>query len=245
MRSVTDDPEVSNKVHIWRIPLSQPQERINLFFESLSPEEKQRCTRFHSARDRRRFTVARGSLRVILSEYLNKSPTELQITNGPFGKPFLVHSNSIYQLEFNLSHCEDLALIAVTNERLVGIDVERVRELRNLHLILDRFFTVEEREFVDSAARGQRFAAFLSLWSRREACAKALGLDLAAALSELCVPVYPQGSNILLGHLGDVITDRGYSKMHWFLRDLELGPYHVGAVSVEGKKCSLVMQEFK
>lgn len=239
------DLEFAETVHVWRISLSQPQDRINRLFESLSLEEKHKSTRFHFERDRRRYTIARGSLRVILSEYLNESPTELRITNGPFGKPFLVHSNSIYQLQFNLSHCEDLALIAVTNERLVGIDVERVRELRNLRLILDRFFTSEEREFVDSAPRGQRFAAFLTLWSRREACAKALGLNLAAALSGLNVPVYPQGLNILLSHLGDVTTDRGESKTHWFLRDLELGPYHVGAVSVEGKKCSLVMQEFK
>lgn len=240
MRPVASDPKLGDEVHVWRISLSPPQDRINLFFESLSPEEKQRSTRFHLDRDRRRFTVARGSLRSILSEYLNKSPAELQFASGPYGKPFIVHTSSIHEIQFNLSHCEDLVLIAVTDRRLVGIDVERVQKLRNLHLMLDRFFTGQEREFVDSAPRGQKFAAFLTLWSRREACAKALGLGLAAALSALDVPVYPQGSNILLGHLGDGITDRGESKKQWFVRDLALGPYHVGAVSVEGKKCSLV-----
>ena len=236
MQSPENHFTLPREVHIWRVSLQQQQDVVARHRMLLSPEEKQRSARFHFEKDKRRYTVARGSLRTILSGYIRRSPDELRFDTGRYGKPFLAGLGEAEELGFNLSHCEDLALIAVTSGRAVGVDVEKIREMQDLSLILNRFFTVEERELVDSFPGEERTAAFLSLWVRREAAAKARGLNLSAALSKINLPLYPLGEGICIEE-PDHCT--------WFIQDLKLDPYHVGAVCVEGKNCSLVIREFK
>jgi len=229
-------PPSHTEIHIWRVSLSQSQDGVADLDDVLCDEEKQRSARFHFEKDKRRYTVARGSLRKILSGYIRRTPDELRFATGRYGKPFLAGPGEAEELEFNLSHCEDLALIAVTSGRSVGVDVEKVREMQDLSLILNRFFTAEERELVDSFPGEERATAFLALWVRREAAAKARGLDLSAALSKTNLPLYP---------LGEGICIEEPDHRTWFVQDLKLDPDHVGAVCVEGKNCSLVIREFK
>ncbi len=236
MQSPANHFTLSREVHIWRVSLQQQQDVVARHRMLLSPEEKQRSTRFHFEKDKRRYTVARGSLRTILSGYIRRSPDELRFDTGRYGKPFLAGLGEAEELGFNLSHCEDLALIAVTSGRSVGVDVEKIREMQDLSLILNRFFTAAERELVDSFPGEERTAAFLALWVRREAAAKARGLNLSAALSKINLPLYP---------LGEGICIEEPDHRTWFIQDLKLDPYHVGAVCVEGKNCSLVIREFK
>ncbi|MBA7568624.1 4'-phosphopantetheinyl transferase Sfp [subsurface metagenome] len=236
MQSPANHLPLPREVHIWRVSLQQQQDVVARHRMLLSLEEKQRSARFHFERDRGRYTIARGSLRTILSGYIGRSPGELRFDTGRYGKPFLVNLGEAEELEFNLSHCEDLALIAVTSGQSVGVDVEKIREMQDLSLILNRFFTVEERGLVDSFPDGERTAAFLSLWVRREAAAKARGLNLSAALSKTNLQLYP---------LGEGICIEEPDQRTWFIQDLKLDPYHVGAVCVEGKKCSFVIREFK
>ncbi|MER7848012.1 4'-phosphopantetheinyl transferase superfamily protein [Kitasatospora sp. NPDC096077] len=81
-------------------------------------------------------------------------------------------------LHFNLSHSGELALLAVA-PRPVGVDVELVRSGRDVDRLSRRFFPAPERELV---ARGGR-PAFARLWTRKEACVKAVGGRLAEGLA--------------------------------------------------------------
>ena len=236
MQSPANHFTCPREVHIWRISLHQQQDVVARHRMLLSPEEKQRSEQFHFEKDQRRYTVARGSLRTILAGYIGRSPEELRFGTGRYGKPFLTGLGEAEKLEFNLSHCEDLALIAITSGRFVGVDVEKVREMQDLSLILNRFFTAEERDLIDSFPGEERTAAFLALWVRREAAAKARGLNLSAALAKTNLPLYP---------LGEGICIEEPDQRTWSIQDLKLDPYHVGAVCVEGKKCSFVIREFK
>jgi 4'-phosphopantetheinyl transferase len=276
MRDAEKDPEnctwLNQAVHVWRVPLSQPSNVAARLEALLSPEEARRASRFHFAKDRRRYAVARGALRTILSDYLEASPQELRFANGRFGKPYLLSPNALNglsrasrgetaarsrdvesargepaapQLHFNLSHCEDLALIAVSAEHLVGVDVEKVRGISELSHIVERYFSGEEKRFLDSVPKEERPRAFLALWSRREATAKALGLDLSAALGAVKVPVYRMGESILLRHLGDLETDAGEKRPTWLVRDLDLDGAHVGALCSEGPKRLVQYADFR
>ena len=236
MQSPANHFTLPREVHIWWVSLQQQQDVVARHRMLLSPEEKQRSARFHFEKDKRRYTVARGSLRTIISGYIRRSPDELRFDTGRYGKPFLAGLGEAEELGFNLSHCEDLALIAVTSGRSVGVDVEKIREMQDLSLILNRFFTAAERELVDSFPGEERTTSFLALWVRREAAAKARGLNLSAALSKMNLPLYPLGEGICIEEPDHRI---------WFIQDLKLDPYHVGAVCVEGKNCSLVIREFK
>jgi len=254
----------AEQIHIWRVPLSQPQNVVTRLEGILSPEEKERAARFHFAKDRTRYTISQGALRTILAKYLQQSAEQLCFHRGRFGKPYLaglsehaggdeagrrnVGSTSAavnpLELQFNLSHCEDLALIAVSDQRLVGVDVERVRDVGQLESIVDRYFNQGEKLLLASTSPRERPITLLTLWSRREAAAKALGLNLAAALSTVKMPVYPTGGSVPLPELADLETDMGEKRPAWFIRDLELDKGHVGALCIEGPQIRVVFRDF-
>jgi 4'-phosphopantetheinyl transferase len=223
-----------DEVHVWRIPLDRPPEEVASCRSLLSPEETRRSEAFHFEKDRRRYAVARGALRLILAGRLGTAPEALRFEVGPHGKPFLAGGRGP---GFNLSHCEDLALVAVAAaERAVGVDVERVRPLQDLRSIEERYFSPEEREFLQPAG-ADRARAFLALWTRREAAAKALGLDLQAALATIKIPVYPPGGTVVLAGLAE--SGGG----PWSLHDLALDSDHIGSLCVQGPSCGIVLHE--
>ncbi|HVT27107.1 MAG TPA: hypothetical protein VHE81_03730, partial [Lacipirellulaceae bacterium] len=116
-----------NEIHVWLCNLSVCASAQSLLRGYLSAEEKQRAARFHLDRDRNRFVVARGALRNILAQYLRQRPSQLQIHYGAEGKPALTPDSAGRSLSFNLSHSEDIAVLALGWDRNIGIDVERVR----------------------------------------------------------------------------------------------------------------------
>src|SRR5437868_11828076 len=119
-------PEISpNGLHIWRVSLEVPWSWN--FDEALSLDDRMRADRFRFESDRRRFCVARASLRLILGRYLKGKPGRLRFETGEYGKPFLADEKLSGGLCFNLSHSNQLALIAITRDREVGVDVEYMR----------------------------------------------------------------------------------------------------------------------
>ncbi len=63
-------------------------------------------------------------MRDLLGRYLERPAEMLALSLQPGGKPFLD-----LPIKFNLSHCADTALLAVTPTAEVGVDVERLREV--------------------------------------------------------------------------------------------------------------------
>ncbi len=132
----------------------------------LSPDEAERAARFKFDKDRTRWTEARSALRCILAGYLNAEPTSLEFSYGEHGKP------AIAGLEFNLSHSGDFAMIAVTENTPVGIDIERIRPDVDIAKLLNR---LGEKDLPATATE------LYSRWTRREASTKAVGGQLFTA----------------------------------------------------------------
>ena len=125
-------------VHLWRAHLEvTPQ-----ISATLSHGEWLQAGRFHFERDRERFIAARGLLRLILARYLGASPCGLRFSTGPHGKPELAAPASA--LRFNLSHSDDLMLLAVTHGREVGVDLEFMRDDVPFETLADYYFEPEE-----------------------------------------------------------------------------------------------------
>jgi 4'-phosphopantetheinyl transferase len=225
-------------MQIWRIPLPLPEKTIARLNEWLSPEERERIARYHFAEDRARYTSARGALRVILASCLNEHPRSLSFGYGSFGKPHLTGVAAGHGIEFNLSHCSDLALIGVAVGAQVGVDVEAVREIPEMDQIVERHFTEQERSAIAAAgpASDARLRSFLQFWTRREAAAKARGLDLSAALSDLGVPPYSVSGGATFEQQGQGV---------WALQDLELDVRHTGALCVAGPTRVAVFRDFE
>ena len=137
--------------------LSEPRTVI------LSAEEEARAARFKFEKDRVRWTRARSSLRAVLAIYTRSDPAQLVLTYGEHGKPSL---NGFGELEFNLSHAGEYALIAVSQRVPVGIDIERMRPNLDMRPLLERLG--EERLPETRVELYQR-------WTIRESRSKAAG----------------------------------------------------------------------
>src|SRR5579884_4058144 len=114
-------------VHVWSFTLEGPPDLVERCRRTLSPEERHRADRFVFARDRVRYTIAHAVLRHLLSRYCGEMPESLQFVAGTAGKPVLQTAAAEPPLRFNLTHSEDRALLAVSRNLELGVDLERVR----------------------------------------------------------------------------------------------------------------------
>ena len=72
-------------------------------------------------------------------------------------------------IRFNVSHSQDLALLAVTRSREIGVDVEYVRPEVEIESLAERFFSPQERTDIRSLSEDARVAAFFHCWTCKEA----------------------------------------------------------------------------
>ncbi|MEO8353677.1 MAG: 4'-phosphopantetheinyl transferase superfamily protein [Chthoniobacteraceae bacterium] len=163
----------AGEVHLWRTTLGSPRTSDR---DLLSPDEWIRAERFHFTRDCDRFVAARVFLRRILSRYLGCGPGEIRFRRGPNGKPEIDGAATL--LRFNLSHSEDLMLLAVTQVREVGVDLEALRP-NAPYEISDRYFAPEDAWLIRTLPAPAKHQRFYELWTRTEALLKASGAGFA------------------------------------------------------------------
>ena len=167
------------EIHLWRAALDNPI-RLAGAEAVLSREEILRARHFVNATDRDRFIAAHGALRMVLGLYLSADPQSLEFRTGPMGKPSLVQTFT--DLRFNLSHSGELALIAISRGREVGVDVERVQGDIEFDPIVEHYFEPTEAWDIRTAPAQERAGRFFDLWTRKEACVKAEGSGLGTKM---------------------------------------------------------------
>lgn len=173
----------TNRIDIWEFPLdSLPKEAHSL----LNAEELARANRFYFERHRRRFTVARSILRLILSRYLHCDARQMTFHYNQYGKPQLHHAQA---LEFNLSHSQDLALLAVGQQFSLGIDLEFFSE-RPYEEIANHLFSEQELERFLALPTSLKPLAFFQIWAQKEAFIKACGMGLSYPTKRFDVSVF-------------------------------------------------------
>lgn len=160
---------------LWRVDLdaTPPPEAV----ACLSEEEWERARRFVFARDRSRYVAAHAALRGVLSSQTGIPGAFLDFSIGAFGKPALVDPVDV---RFNLSHSQSVALIAIGDDTDIGVDLEVLRSMPDAQSLAQTYFTSAERQALDAVAPELRDRAFLTCWTRKEACLKATGMGLSA-----------------------------------------------------------------
>lgn len=163
----------TDSIHIWCIDLDGA---VGDLAELLSTEEQKRADAKYRAQERNRFILGRGALRSILGNYLNVSGDVLRFNQGEKGKPVI--GNTGLNLEFNLTHCEGMALLAVAKTIPIGIDLERIRA-RPLQLkVAQRMFSEEIYQELEQLPSDQLDLAFYQHWTELEARAKCEGAGI-------------------------------------------------------------------
>lgn len=168
MREAITWYRVIDGVHIWRAALDDP--RWSGPAELPAPE-RERAANILRERDARRWVASRWALRCVLGRYLEIAADAVELELGANGKPRLRHGRGP---EFNLSHSEGLALVAVA-ERPVGVDVEAIRPGRDLLALAERALPPEDATAVRAAEESGRAEVFYAAWARHEARLKCLG----------------------------------------------------------------------
>ena len=155
-------------VHVWAVRLDSPAAHVDALYATLSTDERARAGRFHFERDRHRYICARGSLRQLLSRYVDVRAEEFTFSYGPHGKPAL--SGRFHgALAFNVSHSDQLTLVAIGRGIELGVDVEAVRAFDDADRIASTFFAPRENERLRRLPDGVRTDAFFACWTRKEA----------------------------------------------------------------------------
>ncbi len=227
--SPIDDFGPPDEVLVWRFALDQPSAVVEDLVSLLSPEERRRADRFGRAELRDRYAVGRGTLREILGRMLRRDPRQVRLAYGRNGKPFLEGEPGPPALEFNLSHSQGQAVLAVARGRRVGVDLERIRPRDDVERLAARYFSPSECDALLALPGSRRLAAFLRCWTLKEAYLKAIGDGLSAGLDAFEVSLDPNSPPRLLR-----VEGRPDEPSRWRFVELDAGPEAVGALAVEG-----------
>jgi len=161
---------MTEEVQVWVASLEVPDARYSALSRILSQEEQSRAKSMAPILARR-FTVARGILRSLLSGFTGTAAEKLRFMYGTSGKPSLAD----HDIHFNVSHSAELGLFAFAPDRPVGVDVENERPVRRLLDVAQRFMSEDEIRSLAATAPEERDTAFLRSWVVREARLKAEG----------------------------------------------------------------------
>jgi len=173
-------------VDVWRIGLARPAAEVTALHRLLDPAERSRANMFRAERDRRRFVVARATLRMVLAEYAGLEPHRVKFTVRPGGKPVLARNSVTGALHFNLAHSGELALCAVA-DRAVGVDLEQLEHHDDMQRVAQHFFSEVEARTLGALSGIDRTHYFFRTWVRKEAYLKACGEGLARDTSRFTV----------------------------------------------------------
>lgn len=174
-------------VSLWWCVLTASSSTRSTLEAWLSDAERARMLRFGTDALRARYLVGRGTLRWLLANALGRAPRDVAIGRGVRGRPRLA---DVPDVDFNVTHTGDRAMVAIAHGVGVGVDLERGERALNVVGVARKFMTAGERASLSTdpdAARRQ----LLRLWTCKEALSKATGDALSAPFGQIEVALAP------------------------------------------------------
>jgi 4'-phosphopantetheinyl transferase len=184
----------------------------------LDAADKERAARYRYVAARRRFEQAHVALRRVLAGYLDADPASLRFSSDERGRPVLAGAHAGQPLDFSQSRTDDLALIAVSPDR-VGADVESVRPRTALADLARSHYTAAELDCLASDRDGSWLHGFYRHWTAKEAYLKAVGIGMAG-LRDVSLDCGPSPG----------ILWRGAPAVGWVVSPVIVTPDHVATV---------------
>lgn len=212
-------------VHLWTAPLDVDDHRMDEMLHRLSPSEQKRVNALLEERAVRQYVVSRAMQRHLLASYVGGAPGDISFGVVAMGKPTLSRPNDI-GLTFNTTHSGNLVIIAITANRDVGVDVEKVKPIPRALQVAKRCFSHDEFEMLSALPPDGLDRAFLSIWVRREGTAKARGDSVWRGLASW--------------KNGEIENSPG--RHEWTVEPLDLGPEFVGVVVARGNDWRVEMR---
>jgi 4'-phosphopantetheinyl transferase len=164
-------------VDLWLLDLSRLDNVATDHLTILSADELIRADTFK--KNRQHFLATRILLRKALAHYTQLNAQDLVFLRTSQGKPFLM-GDPVF---FNLSHCDQFAVLAVSTQGAIGVDIESFAK-HNFLKIAQRYFHPEELQALSSCEDSERSILFYKLWTLKEAFFKAMGGGISTGLNK-------------------------------------------------------------
>ncbi|MDZ7719330.1 MAG: 4'-phosphopantetheinyl transferase superfamily protein [Balneolaceae bacterium] len=218
-----------NTVHIWVV-----ETNYNSLPNFLSAAERKRWNGFYFSQDKQTFYQSHNALRLILSRYLSEKPSEIEYELTSFGKPFLKNK----KLQFNLSHTNTMAVIAVTEDSEIGVDIENLNRKVEYDDLAKRFFCETEYQKLVQVYPEKKRNVFFNCWTRKEAFIKAVGEGLSYPLNDFEVTLL-SNEPVQINH----IQQNFETPKQWTLDSKNLDEYTI-ATAVKRENSNFESREF-
>jgi len=218
----------ANRIETWKAWVPALSAQIPRLAAWLAEDESERAGRFRFEGDRRTSIVSRGGLRLLLARRLACDPAALRFTYSQYGRPELAFP-AAPELRFSVSHSGDLVVYALARGVEIGIDVEKIRPMKDAPAVARRFFSETEQRSLAAAGPDRSLQAFFTCWTRKEAYIKATGVGLSTPLDRFSVGVLPEEATAILE-----IDGSAEKAAAWELHDLELEAGYASALAVRG-----------
>jgi len=222
-------PVDRNEVHLWRASTQLSPAAATGLEALLSNDERAKARRYRRDTDRTHYVASHAMSRLVLSRYVGLRPGSLTFSIGAQGKPKLeCDSNS--PIFFNLSHSGDLALLAISGDPAVGVDIEEINGDVDVPALALTVLSDSELRMLRAAPAGAQRALFFRSWVRKEAVLKGcgLGLTMEPQRVETVESVSVEDGSAVM-----VLPDGEPTK--WGVREVELGDRYAAAVAAPGR----------
>lgn len=186
----------NNDIHVWCVfcdAITDPQ-LLSRYHSLLNENEKSQHRRFYFEKHRHQYLVTRALVRSVLSLYEKRvTPEQWQFKKNNYGKPYISNIDLVTHLRYNLSHTDELIVMAVILNQEIGIDVEYLPRLGMMSDIANKFFSPHEAKQLQGLREEQKINRFCDLWTLKEAYIKACGMGLSIPLNHFSYSFSPDG----------------------------------------------------
>lgn len=166
------------QIHLWLfIPgHSLTSGQLSTYRSIMDSGERDAEAFFVRLEDRHRHVATRAILRLVLSRYCDKQPSDWRFERTYYGRPFIANPMLDEQhLHFNLSHSRSAIAIAVSRNPLLGVDVEESAHFPSYMEIAKTCCSAREMADLQSIPADLRAERFVEYWTLKEAYIKACG----------------------------------------------------------------------
>ncbi len=220
------------EVHLWLARTDLPDQSLARLEAPLSEQELRRAAGYRFDADRRRFVAAHGLLRALLGAYIGCAPRDVPMATGMHGKPYIVAAAAGAAgapLHFNISHSEAWFAAAVAMDP-VGVDVEVPSKRRSSTQLADIVLSPAERAAFARLPEAALRERLYSLWTRKEAVLKALGVGLTESMRSISMTVGTESPPRVTG-----FADDADDPAEWLLHEFAPAPGVVGALALRAR----------
>ena len=216
---------LKGEVHLYTISLHTSCEQAQRLRAVLTPEENKKASFYKPELIQQRYIVTQAVLRMLLAKLLGIRPREVRLATHKKGKPYLLNDPSIF---FNISNSYDTCVYAFTRSAEVGVDIEKIRDLPDIDMLIDKNLTPGEKKFVMREPR-IRLKRFIQFWTFKEAFLKGIGEGMRLTPENLEFSL-EDGTIRLLS------VNYGFTTAEWQFKGFTRDGSYTGTLAYSGKE---------